>query len=1707
MAVYKATYCYPFLGSCDLRVAPGETQWITCKVDSSNKKVTGYRISIYDEDNNLIFPNWGEKEADENRRKRDWNISPISELWFKGFLPKNTAGNLIIRKEDGGEIELPSQEYLTNSGLNGTYLSLPFFQNFSDRVTSSANAVYYKPKYRADYIIKDIEEGEEDYYSPENSVFWEYSEKNGGYRYNAKEGAGVINSQAGTFAKKLNGDSDVGAYDTILFIKSSNVAILGVLIYEEGIWKIEKERDFGSEPSYCLITKGNHHDEVYAIKRNASSQEYAVGKNEEPLWVDAAGEEIKFSVGKMYKWEITLYQGDGEAKQYGTSQGKYSLIDYSNMDVAEWYDMVLQSGQILGSCPSRIQIAKYDDKTAEYLLPKNKDGSSVLLYQTYAQLLGEEGNDLGARFYVNTYSSSLGHVYPLESDTGSISVDSAKWVEFYKHSNNSESILDTDIVDMASVETKEYIPGGEPGDVELCGLQNIDGVVGENGKYVLLMYQKKPAENGVYKMVDDSDNTITVKIPVTITNNKGETSKTTQKKIYKRDSSGDKYDDNGVPESFAWTHEMTEEETKAGEDFLLTVHTKKRYCVKDQDKTLESGTTDSSKYSAWRETSASFVPKMAFADVNMGYEEELDTSKTNDENQCWIFSSSTTSEEWERDKTKDIYDPGNESVKYACYVYPNGGGEHLKVGYKYATPSEKDQYPKDNVVVKCDSSGKLDWDDMYHITDDDDLYPPYYNAETKESEETASETGNFPITSAKMATWTRAGGYTEWSNYIGKIIFVQNGEVNGNRNFSSTATAGGTLLKKPYGAQTTEGTSSDGSSPLYFVPERAVVLFPQLLNDDYSIKALGAFETKNDADYVDGVILSLGDYYINENDGAVYKYSSKGDPGEKVKEPGQDYSYYYVNQGEKNGLGVCRIGKSGSVLDLIKDSKDLCRAEVLKNTTTSTYIGAYSGLDLGMAIKFDDKVVQYKGGSESFNYLKFDKVNRVVWKVDHEELKTPFRSYSNNTKEPYHYKICSFYKKSDENPFYFREDPYLIINKRLDDGYTDENDYLTLFAYPTNDSGSLDEEAAEYSLFYSGNLFNGTWREAFEKLSFVDLLVGEEQNFSDGVTLIKDYSVDFVFPKRKTDKTGTPVWSMDPANGAETLSCGFEKSTLSNAEKGAEMIQKIESVYGDAQKMALGNGETGLKTLKMPECIIKAAAKLYTNEASKDQTVYHVLNLSTDSTSGYKLPLSGLYRQWNGGSWESYRWVLEKVKFDDFYTAEELSSLIEAGSPDPLEHIAETRVIKDTGIKYDKNMSVLFYGLLDSAEEDGEESETPGTKEVSYSSNIYLITLYVVDENGRDVKERKLLQYVTPSRDFTYCIEGFGAKANCEGERVDLTVYPKFIKQNGAPSEDSEYDYLRSFSIFRREYKRFFRYDERGKKQKKTFIGDKWSPVIIDIKVKDKDEIVRISDFNIKNGHSYQYVIFPGNYSAQASKIPYIYANTEKYEEVDKFYEPSRLIEKDKEKHWRDYYGYLSKPVKINFQYWSLTNLISTSENSSMSSDYDEYIADPENIWLFKYQVESGSLSQNLAKNEYNTLGQYAKVGIGRKNYLSGSISCYIGSEIIPLLGSGYTERTPSSKISPMSTNEKAYMVGEWRKFVATGTPKLLRDIKGQSWIVQIMDNTTTTNEVTATLPDTVSFSWKQIASADDAIIYSMNEDESFGDKCSNEWEEDTDYE
>ena len=123
MAVYKSTYCSPLLESIDPRIDsmtlnPIQTcVWLKCKVNSSNKKITGYNIRLLDADNNVIFP------------QGELKISPISELQ-----------NLFNDPE-------------INSGLNGTMLHIPFFQNLENKVLSSHNALYFIPPYEANFML------------------------------------------------------------------------------------------------------------------------------------------------------------------------------------------------------------------------------------------------------------------------------------------------------------------------------------------------------------------------------------------------------------------------------------------------------------------------------------------------------------------------------------------------------------------------------------------------------------------------------------------------------------------------------------------------------------------------------------------------------------------------------------------------------------------------------------------------------------------------------------------------------------------------------------------------------------------------------------------------------------------------------------------------------------------------------------------------------------------------------------------------------------------------------------------------------------------------------------------------------------------------------------------------------------------------------------------------------------------------------------------------------------------------------------------------------------------------------------------------------------------------------------------------------------------------------------------------------------------
>lgn len=146
------------------------------------------------------------------------------------------------------------------------------------------------------------------------------------------------------------------------------------------------------------------------------------------------------------------------------------------------------------------------------------------------------------------------------------------------------------------------------------------------------------------------------------------------------------------------------------------------------------------------------------------------------------------------------------------------------------------------------------------------------------------------------------------------------------------------------------------------------------------------------------------------------------------------------------------------------------------------------------------------------------------------------------------------------------------------------------------------------------------------------------------------------------------------------------------------------------------------------------------------------------------------------------------------------------------------------------------------------------------------------------------------------------------------------------------------------------------------------------------------------------------------------------------------------------YYG--SPETVTGAECWSMVELEPIEYDPYVPLVRGAYRVNNDNIWLFRFNVETGEQMQNLGRSEFQSLGQYARFGYGRMNHISGSVSAQLGSEIVCSSKYKYIERLPKARIEPLSTNEKAEMLLQWRRFMASRNPKLLRDIKGQSWIV-----------------------------------------------------------
>ena len=180
--------------------------------------------------------------------------------------------------------------------------------------------------------------------------------------------------------------------------------------------------------------------------------------------------------------------------------------------------------------------------------------------------------------------------------------------------------------------------------------------------------------------------------------------------------------------------------------------------------------------------------------------------------------------------------------------------------------------------------------------------------------------------------------------------------------------------------------------------------------------------------------------------------------------------------------------------------------------------------------------------------------------------------------------------------------------------------------------------------------------------------------------------------------------------------------------------------------------------------------------------------------------------------------------------------------------------------------------------------------------------------------------------------------------------------------------------------------------------------------------------------------------------------------------------------------------IKTNWGNWSITELHPTDSINVFS-------VSPSDVWLFKYNVETGDQTQNINRNQQQTLGQYARYTQGQQNYVSGSVSCLLGQEFtsmeylikngIEIVQGGYQEILPFT--SPLSSNDKVSMLYQWRKIVASTNPKLLKDRKGQAFLVTLTDNKNKPMDDVAYQPDTISFSWHQIGTPDGIQIINTN--------------------
>ena len=208
-----------------------------------------------------------------------------------------------------------------------------------------------------------------------------------------------------------------------------------------------------------------------------------------------------------------------------------------------------------------------------------------------------------------------------------------------------------------------------------------------------------------------------------------------------------------------------------------------------------------------------------------------------------------------------------------------------------------------------------------------------------------------------------------------------------------------------------------------------------------------------------------------------------------------------------------------------------------------------------------------------------------------------------------------------------------------------------------------------------------------------------------------------------------------------------------------------------------------------------------------------------------------------------------------------------------------------------------------------------------------------------------------------------------------------------------------------------------------------------------------LQDYNISNNRTYVYVLYPYDGSSDN--------------------ENSGVIQKKQ------------LLIKTNWSGWSITELHPTNNQSI-------YTASPKDVWIFNCNVSTGEQTQNINRNEQQTLGQFSRFAQGPTNYVTGNVSCLLGRDVT---WRGYNETHPNLDSDDKTSNSRVDMLRAWRAMVKSSNPKLLKDRAGQKFLVTLTSSTNAPNDAVRIQPNTISFSWTQIGSADNIQVYNFESD------------------